>query len=123
MTRCTACALAGLAACAHLAVLSVVEAHHPRESRAGITTEVDALPPEPDHTHQDYDRNAGIVDDNIGVTGTSSGAMPEGYNNTLDVAARIARRNFQQWQRPAWLMFTQPPDEVLPPAKFISSSS
>src|SRR5947209_2354633 len=55
MNRCHACAVAGLAACAHLAVLGVIEAAHPRREEARPALTVDALP-ESDHAHRDYDR-------------------------------------------------------------------
>ena len=73
------CTICGLTACGCANAGTFVEAVHPhqRALRAAITREVDALPPEPDHTHQDYDRAVRVVDTSIGVT-TSSGELPPG---------------------------------------------
>src|SRR5436309_14482359 len=72
MNRCHACAVAGLAACAHLTVLGVTEAAHPHERKVQPTVEAAALPPEPPHTHQDYDRSVRIAASAMTVSGTSS---------------------------------------------------
>ena len=78
MNRCHACAVAGLAACAHLAVLGVTEAAHPREREARPAVKVTALPPEPDHGHRDFYRSVRFQATTVTVSGTSSEALPPG---------------------------------------------
>ncbi|SRR5437879_4514198 len=79
MNRCHACAVAGLAACAHLAVLGVIEAAHPHERKVPPTVEAAALPPEPPHTHQDYDRYIRFRATTMVASGTTtSEALPPG---------------------------------------------
>jgi len=54
------CATCGLVACAHLMLLGPVEAAHPHGHGARAAFTVKALPPEPDHTHRDYDRSVRV---------------------------------------------------------------
>jgi hypothetical protein len=93
LNRCHACAVAGLA-CAHLAVLGVTDAAHPHERKVQPTVEAAALPPEPPHTHQDYDRSIRIAASAMTVSGTSSSEwVPSG-----DQQANWATR----WPRDSW---------------------
>ena len=68
------CTICGLTACDCANAGTFVEAVHPhqRALRAAIAREVDALPPEPDHVHQDYDRSARIQDVNFADAGSGS---------------------------------------------------
>ena len=66
------CVICGLFACAHLAVLNVTEAMHLHQHEDRPALSVDALPPEPDHAHRDYDRSARIQLTEMAVSGTSS---------------------------------------------------
>ncbi len=66
------CAICGLAACAHLAALGATDAAHPHQSDARPAVTVEALPVEPDHAHQDYDRAVRILDADVTVSGTST---------------------------------------------------
>ena len=103
------CGICGLAACAHLTVLGMQEAAHPR----------DALPPEQEHIHQEYERAARIADVNIGVT--TSSALPPGRFVT----------DSQPYRRPhypdASFVFGTPPVLLAsgspPPGRFIQTSS
>ncbi|PYN95482.1 MAG: hypothetical protein DMD89_19500 [Candidatus Rokuibacteriota bacterium] len=78
MNRCHACVAAGII-CLHLVGHDSHGHHQP------------ATTGDQEHTHQDYERVARIIDVNVGVT-TSSGALPPGSSNVLDEANRIARR-------------------------------
>jgi len=57
--------------CAHLVALGFIEAGHPphHETRPAVASE--ALPPEPDHTHDDFDRAVRIGGSAVTVTSTS----------------------------------------------------
>jgi hypothetical protein len=76
MNRCHACAIAGLIACTHLSGIGFMEAMHPRREEARPLLTVDALPPEPDHTHLHYDRVVRIIDVGLPGTTTPSGGAP-----------------------------------------------
>ena len=111
------CGICGLVACVCANAGTVSEGAHPhqRESR-----KVEALPPEQDHTHQDFDRAVRIEDVGIGVT-RSSGTLPPGRFVT----------DSQPYRRPhypdASFVFGTPPVLVAsgsPPAgRFIQTSS
>jgi len=86
--RDVACAVHGLVACvacAHLVVLGTIEAVHPRVTRLDPAIQTPGLPPEPDHTHRDYDRSARIQGGEMTVSGTSSEARPPGRSVGMDV--------------------------------------
>jgi hypothetical protein len=57
LKRDIACGICGLFACVHLTVLGATEAAHPHEHPPRPVIEVAALPPEPDHTHRDFDHS------------------------------------------------------------------
>jgi hypothetical protein len=95
---CSACAIAGLVACAHVAALCFTEAAHPprRETRPAIVGE--ALPLEPPHTHDEVNRSVRVELAEVGVggAGTPNDDLPPGVNLVNDVSNRIAR---QHWER------------------------
>jgi len=97
MNRCHACAVAGLAACAHLAVLGVTDAAHPRERETRPTVAASALPPEPPHTHQDYDRYIRFRATGMVASGTAtSEALPPGRGFISGPQYR-ARSHYPSW--------------------------
>ena len=69
--RDVACAICGLFVCAHLAVLGVTEAAHLHEHETRQAIETAALPPEPDHSHQDFSGSFLSESESVFVNGTS----------------------------------------------------
>jgi len=107
MNRCHACVAAGII-CLHLVGHDSHGHHQP------------ATTGDQEHTHQDYERVARIIDVNVGVT-TSSGALPPGSSNVLDEANRIARRPRSRLS-PSLTLTTPLPlqtPETLPPSRFV----
>ena len=84
--------ICGLFVCAHLAALGATEAHHQEFGKQPAIV-VDALPTEPDHTHQDYDGAARIVDVDLGILDAMNNPPPD---QSYLLAARIARKNWEQ---------------------------
>jgi hypothetical protein len=64
----------GFFACAHVAVLSVIEAAHPHQHEPRPAIERAALPPEQDHGERDFERSTRTESTEVGVSGTAARA-------------------------------------------------
>jgi hypothetical protein len=84
------CATCGLVACAHLAVVGAVEAAHPHGPQSRPAVVAEALPPEPDHGHQDYDRSVRVQ---LSRAPVLVSATPSSYEDYRKFVAALKKRD------------------------------
>jgi len=70
LLRCLICGVA-LVTCVHGAAGSVIEASHPHHVAGKSALSVEALPPEDDHTHNEFERRANMRTEEAGNVGGS----------------------------------------------------
>jgi hypothetical protein len=100
--RDVACAVRGLFACAHLGALGAVEAAHPHHFEGRPTVIAEALPVEPEHTHQDFDRSVRLGLNSVTVSGTSTDAPPFVRRSVLSEDVVMRAWENQRRHRPAY---------------------